>query len=125
MTPLVMPCVVPQSSMRDDDVLRHVGQLAGEVTRVGRLESRIGQTLAGTVRGAEVLQHGQAFAEVRLDRRFDDLARRLGHQTTHAGQLANLLDTTAGTGVGHQEHRVDVAAAAAVVVLPSRPSFRP
>ena len=41
----------------DDDVLGHVGQLAGEVARVGRLQGRVGQTLAGTVRRAEVLQH--------------------------------------------------------------------
>ena len=71
---------------RDDDVLGDVGQLAGQVTRVGRLQGRIGQTLAGTVRRAEVLEHGQAFAEVRLDRRLDDLAGRLGHQTAHAGR---------------------------------------
>jgi hypothetical protein len=83
----------------DDDVLGHVGQLAGQVARVGRLEGRVGQTLAGAVRGAEVLQHGQAFAEVGLDRRLDDLAGRLGHQAAHAGQLADLLDAAAGAGV--------------------------
>ena len=100
---------------RDHDVLRHVGQLAGQVTRVGRLEGRIGQALAGTVRRAEVLEHRQAFAEVGLDRRFDDLAGRLGHQTAHAAELAHLFDTTASTGVGHQEDRVHVAAGAVVV----------
>ena len=42
---------------RDDDVLGHVGQLAGEVAGVGRLEGRVGQALAGAVRRAEVLQH--------------------------------------------------------------------
>ena len=93
----------------DHDVLGHVGQFAGQVARVGRLQGRIGQALAGTVRGTEVLQHGQALAEVRLDRRFDDLARRLGHQTAHAGQLADLLDAAAGAGVGHQEDRIHVA----------------
>ncbi len=105
---------------RDDHVLGHVGQFAGQVTRVGRLQGRIGQTLAGTVRRAEVLQHRQAFAEVRLDRRLDDLAGRLGHQTAHAGQLPNLFDATTSTGVGHQEHRVDVA-----VRRGRRPSWRP
>ena len=124
MTPLVMPCVVPQSCMRDDDVLGHVGQLAGQVAGVGRLEGRVGQTLAGTVRGAEVFQHRQAFAEVGLDRRFDDLAGGLGHQTAHAGQLANLLDAAAGAGVGHQEDRVHVARPAAVVVFQLASSFR-
>ena len=42
---------------RDDDVLGHVGQLAGQVARVGRLQGRVGQPLAGAVRRAEVLQH--------------------------------------------------------------------
>src|SRR5208337_4218750 len=39
----------------DDHVLRHVHQTARQVTRVGGLQSRIGQTLAGTVRRDEVL----------------------------------------------------------------------
>ncbi len=92
----------------DDDVLGHVGQLARQVAGVGRLEGGVGQTLAGAVRGAEVLQHAQAFAEVGLDGRLDDLAVRLGHQAAHAGQLADLLDAAAGAGVGHQEDRVQV-----------------
>ena len=98
----------------DHDVLGHVGQLAGQVARVGRLQGRIGQTLAGTVGGAEVFQHGQPLAEIGLDGRLDDLARGLGHQTAHAGQLANLLDAAAGAGVGHQEDRVHVARVEAV-----------
>ena len=56
-------------------------------------------------------KHRQTFAEVRLDRRLDDLAGRLGHQTSHAGQLTNLLDAATGTRVCHQEHRVDIALA--------------
>ena len=99
---------------RNDDVLRHVGKLAGQVARVGRLERRVGQTLAGTVRRAEILEHRQAFAEVGLDRRLDDLAGRLGHQAAHAAELTHLLDTAAGTGVGHQEDRIHVAARAEV-----------
>ena len=94
----------------DDHVLADVGQLAGEVTAVGRLEGGVGQTLAGPVRRAEVLEHRQTFAEVGLDGRFDDFAARLGHQAAHAGQLANLLDAAAGAGVGHQEDRVHVRA---------------
>ena len=93
---------------RDDDVLGHVGEFARQVARVGRFQRRVGQPLAGTVRRGEVLQHAEAFAEVRLDRRLDDLAGRLGHQTTHAGELANLLDAAASAGVGHQEDRVQV-----------------
>ena len=110
----------------DDDVLGHVGQLAGEVARVGRLQGRVGQALAGAVRGAEVLQHAQALAEVGLDRRLDDLARGLGHQAAHAGQLADLLDAAAGAAVGHEEDRVDVVDVrrGAVVVLQDFHHFR-
>ena len=54
----------------------------------------------------------QAFAEVGLDRRLDDLARGLGHQASHAGELADLLDAASGTRVGHQEDRVEVDLAA-------------
>ena len=52
----------------DDRVLRHVDETARQVAGVGRLERRVGQTLAGAVRRDEVLQHGQTFAEVRRDR---------------------------------------------------------
>ncbi len=58
----------------DDDVLGDVDEPAGQVAGVGRLESGVGQTLARAVRGDEVLQHGQAFAEVGGDGRLDDFA---------------------------------------------------
>ena len=58
------------------------------------------------MRRDEVLQHRQTFAEVRGDRRFDDLARGLGHQTAHTRQLTNLLLRTTRTGVGHDVNRV-------------------
>ena len=48
----------------DDHVLRHVHQPASQVTRIGGLERRVGQTFTRAVRGDEVLQHVQAFAEV-------------------------------------------------------------
>ena len=54
----------------DDHVLRHVDQTPREVTGVGRLERRIRQTLTRAVRRDEVLQHVEAFAEVRRDRAF-------------------------------------------------------
>ena len=52
----------------DDHVLRHVDEAAREVAGIGGLERRIGQTLTRAVRGDEVLQHVEAFAEVRSDR---------------------------------------------------------
>jgi hypothetical protein len=71
----------------DDAVLRHVDQTARQIAGVGGLQRRVGQALAGAVRRDEVLQHVQAFAEVRRDRRLDDLAVGLGHQAAHAGEL--------------------------------------
>ena len=100
----------------DDDVLGDVGELARQVAAIGRLQGGIGQALAGTVGRAEVLEHRQPFAEVGLDRRLDDLARRLGHEPAHAGQLADLLDAAAGTRLGHQEDRIQVDLALAAVV---------
>src|SRR5579862_769362 len=93
----------------DDHVLRDVDEAASEVARVGGLESRIGQALTRTVRRDEVLQHVEAFAEVGSNRRLDNFARRLRHQTAHAGKLTNLLFRSASTGVGHDVDRVDAA----------------
>ena len=94
----------------DDDVLRHVHQTPRQVAGVGGLERRVGQTLARAVRRDEVLQHGEAFTEVRRDRRLDDFARRLGHQAAHAGELADLLLRAAGARVGHDVDRVEAPA---------------
>ena len=92
----------------DDDVLRHVGELAGEVTGVGGLEGGVGQTLAGTVGGAEIFQHREAFAEVGLDGRFDDFAGRLGHQTAHAAELTHLVHGAAGLAGRHHVDGIEV-----------------
>ncbi len=54
----------------DDHVLRDVHQAAGQVAGIGRLQSRIGQSFTRAVRGDEVLQYVQAFAEVSRDREF-------------------------------------------------------
>src|SRR6202042_2872409 len=85
----------------DDNVLCHVAEAAGEIAGVGRFESRIGQTFTGAVRGDEVLEHVQTFAEVSRDGLLDDFAGGLGHQAAHAGELADLLFRSAGAGVGH------------------------
>ena len=91
----------------DHEVLRHVDETTREVTRVRRLQRRVGQTLAGAVRRDEVLQNVQAFTEVRRDGRLDDRAVRLRHQAAHAGELANLRRGTARAGVGHHEDGVE------------------
>ena len=101
-----MPSARAAVVLGDDDVLRHVNETAGEVARVGGLQCRIGQALTCAVRRDEVLEHREAFAEVRGDGRFNDFARRLGHQSAHTGELTNLLLRTTGAGVGHDVDRV-------------------
>ena len=88
-------------------ILRHVDQAPREVARVRRLQRRIGKTFARAVRRDEVLQHVQAFAEVRGDRRLDDRAVRLRHETAHAGKLPDLRSRTARAGVRHHVDRVE------------------
>ena len=90
----------------DDHVLRDVDEAPGQVARVGGPQSRVGEALAGTVRRDEVLEHRQAFHEVGLDRALDDLALRIRHQAAHAGELADLVERSAGARVGHHEDRV-------------------
>src|SRR5438552_4089465 len=100
----------------DADVLRHVHQAARQVTRVRGLQRRVRQTFARAVGRDEVLEHRQAFAEIRLDRTLDDLADaarelllRLRHQPAHPGELADLIARAAAPGVEHHEHRVEPA----------------
>ena len=94
--------------LADDHVLRDVDEAPGEVPRVGRAERGVGEALAGAVGRDEVLEHRQALHEVGLDRALDDLALRIRHQAAHAGELADLLERSAGAGVGHHEHRVQL-----------------
>ena len=91
----------------NDCVLSNVNQATCEVTRVSGLERGIGQTFTSTMSRDEVLQNRETFTEVCSDRRFYNRAVRLGHQTTHTGQLTNLLVTTTSTGIGHHVNRVE------------------
>src|SRR4029078_5995843 len=87
--------------LADDDVLRDVHQTTGQVTRVGGTQRGVGKTLTRTVRRDEELEHGQALAEVRADRSRDDVALRVGHQTTHTGDLPQLHPVTTRTPGRH------------------------
>ena len=77
--------------------MRHVYQTTGKVTGIGRLHGGIGQTLAGTMRRNEVLQHRHSLLEVGQDRVLNNLRALgtsflgLGHQTTHTRKLLNLV----------------------------------
>src|SRR6185503_11601528 len=89
---------------------------AGQIAGIGGLESRVGHCFTRTVRGNEVLQHVQTFAEVGRDGRFDDFAGWPGHQATHTGELADLLFRTARAGVGHDVNRVEITAGTVVLL---------
>ena len=97
----------------DNHVLRHIDQTARQITGIGRFQRGIGQTLTGAVRRDEIFQHRKPLLEVRQDRVFDDLTSfgpgflRLGHQTAHPGELADLLLRTAGPGIQHHVHRIE------------------
>ena len=93
--------------LADDHVLGDVDQSPRQVARVGGTQRRVGQTLSRAVGGDEVLQHRQALHEVGLDRPLDDFALRVGHQTAHARQLADLLERATRARVGHHEDRVE------------------
>src|SRR5437773_1864579 len=100
----------------DRDVLRHVDQPARQIPRVRGLQRCVGEALPRAVGRDEVLEHRQAFAEVRLDRTLDDLADaagqlllRLRHQAAHAGELPDLVARAPAPGVEHHEHRVEPA----------------
>src|SRR5436190_3273970 len=91
----------------DDRVLRDVDQPARQIAGIGGLQRGVGEAFARAVRRVEVLEHGQPFLEVRDDRGGDDLARRLGHQPAHPGQLLDLGRGAACPGIRHHPHRVD------------------
>src|SRR3990172_3585846 len=88
----------------DDAVLGHVHQPPGEIPGVRRLEGGVGEAFPGSVGGDEVLPDRQPLAEVRGDRRLDDLPRRLGHQSPHPGELAHLL---VGSPSARVRHHID------------------
>src|SRR5258706_2094859 len=96
----------------DNAVIRHVDQAPGQITRIGRLQRRVGQALAGAMRRVEIFENGEPFGEVEKDRRLDDFAGRLGHQPAHARQLLHLLLRTASAGTGHHEDGVQFHGAA-------------
>src|SRR5208282_1091629 len=87
-------------------VLCHIHQLAGHVTRIGGLERSVGQTLAGSAGRCEILQHGEALAEVGENWFLNDVAGWFGHQPAHAGKLTDLLLVAARARINHERHRV-------------------
>ncbi len=98
----------------DDGILGHVDETACQVPGISGFQRGVSQTFARTVCGYEVLQYREAFTEICDDRVLDQFTGgsgeaflRLGHETTHAGQLAHLLFGPAGAGINHHIERVE------------------
>ncbi len=74
----------------DNQILSDIHQAASQITGVRCFQCGISKTFTRTVSRDEVLQYVQTFTEVSGNRRLDDRAIWLGHQSPHTGQLTNL-----------------------------------
>ena len=77
-------------NLMNDTILGHINKTTGQITRIGCFQGCIGKTFPRTMCRVEIFQNIQAFFKGRNDWCFDNLARRLCHQTTHAGKLFDL-----------------------------------
>ena len=109
----------------NDDVLRDVNQTTSQVARLCGTKCRISKTLTSTVRCDEVLENGQAFAVVRLNRTLNELLLRVGHQTTHTRDLLDLRPVTTRARVDHAVHSVAIVEVTAHVVCNLLGAFEP
>src|SRR5262249_44906246 len=57
------------------------------------------------------------FTEIRLNRRFNDGAVRLRHQSPHSCELTDLLARTPGTRVGHHKDRIEASTGVLLLTL--------
>jgi len=78
----------------NNDILRYIDQTTGQIAGIGGTQGGIGQTFTGAVRGDEIFQRGQSFAEVGANGQGNDAAAGVGHQATHPGQLTDRLKNT-------------------------------
>ena len=93
--------------LADYQLLGHIDEPARQVAGVGGTQGGVGQALASTVGGNEVLEHRQPLPEGGDDRPGDHLAPGVGHQALHAGDLTDLLRVTAGARVHHHVQGVE------------------
>ncbi len=93
---------------RDHHVLSNVRELTSEVSGVRSLQCGVCQSLSCSVSRREVLEDSEALSETRLNRSFDDLPRRLRHQSPHSRQLADLRDRSSRARSHHDVNRIHV-----------------
>ena len=91
----------------DQNLLGDIHQFAGQVSGVAGAQRRVGQALAGAVGGDEVLQDGQAFPEIGGNGAGNDVSPRIGHQTSHSGDLPHLHGVASGARADHHLQGVE------------------
>ena len=96
--------------LTDDDILRYIYHSTGQVTGVRGTQCGICQALTCASSGDEVLQYGQTFTEIRLNRDFDGTTGCVCHQTSHTCQLTNLVNRASSTRLCHHMNRVKAVA---------------
>ena len=89
----------------DDEVVRDVDEAAGQVAGVGGFKRGVGETLAAAVGGDEVLEDGQALAEVRHDGLLDDLADAAGQLLLRAWPSVRACRPADGPAGGNRGRR--------------------
>ena len=98
-----------------DNVLRHIHQTTGQVTRVSGTQCGISQTLTCTVGCDEVLQNRQALTVGGLNRARHNLTLRVRHQTTDTRNLTDLHPVTTCTRGHHTVNGVQTTVRAQVL----------
>ena len=94
--------------LTDNHILCDIHEAAREVTSIRSSKCGICQTLTCSVGSNKVFEYREAFVEVGLHWKvFDDVSKRISHQTTHTRQLRNLFDGTTGSGCRNNRYRVE------------------
>ncbi len=80
-----------------DEFLRNVVQTAGQVTRVGSTKCGVNKALTSTRSSNEILECFETFTEIVLDWTRNHVTARVGHKTTHTGNLTHLGHVSTST----------------------------
>src|SRR3990170_723769 len=91
----------PAVLLKSNYIMCGIDKPPGEIAALRRPQGSISQTFAGAVGRDEVFQGAKPFTEARFDRKVDNSAGGVGHQTTHPCHLAYLGNITLSAGVCH------------------------
>src|SRR3989338_3642925 len=89
----------------NDDIMRDINQPSGQVTGFGSHQRSVGLAFSGSVSGDEIFQNSQSFFVAGPDRKINNLAGRVYHQTFHSSHLSQLAERSSGAGSYHGVNR--------------------